>query len=79
MSTYLDCGRGVTAQPYANLYEVTLSYEVSITRQEVGSSLDAEMRIVATARPRDVRGNPVTCTSKGTLERLVFERLRAEG
>lgn len=79
MSTYLDCGMGVTAEPYANLYEVTLSYEVLIDKQEVGSSLNAEMRIEATARPRDVRGNPLSCRSKRTLERLVFARLQAEG
>lgn len=78
LSTYLDCGTGTTAQPNANAYGVFLSYEVLIAAQGPGASV-AEMRIDATARPRDVSGNPVRCTSKGALERLLFDGLQAPG
>lgn len=79
LSNYLNCGMGTTAQPYANLYRVSLSYEVLIAHKEVGPGLHAEMRVEASARPRDVSGNPLRCTSKGTLERLVFRRLQTVG
>jgi hypothetical protein len=54
---------------------VSLSYEVLIAPDQVGPVLNAEMRLEATATPRDVTGNPLRCRSKGTLEELVFERL----
>jgi hypothetical protein len=76
MSAYLDCGSGTTAEPYANQYHVSLSYEVLIAPDQVGRVLNAEMRLEATATPRDVTGNPLRCRSKGTLEELVFERLQ---
>lgn len=75
LSNFLNCGVGTTAQPYANFYRVVLSYEVRLAAREVGSAARAEMRVQATATPRDVSGNSLTCTSKGTLERLVFERI----
>jgi len=77
MSTYLDCGIGSTAQPYANLYEVALGYEVVMAHSQRSGIVEVEMRIEATAKPRDVSGNPLSCTSEGALERLVFTRLQA--
>lgn len=79
LSTYLDCGSGTTAQPYANFYLVTLAYEIQLIRLEVEGRSRAEMRLEATARPRDVNGASVRCQSKGTLERMVFERLDVGG
>ena len=78
LSTYLDCGFGTTAQPNANLYRVTLAYEVQLIPTEVEGRARAEMRVEASARPRDVNGAGVRCVTKGALERIVFERL-AEG
>lgn len=75
MSSYVDCGRGVTAQPHADQYEVSLSYEVHLSPDGPDTS-HAAMRVDASARPRDVRGNSVRCVSKGTLEELVFDSLR---
>ncbi len=77
LSTYLDCGFGTTAQPYANFYLVTLAYEVQLIRTEVEGRARAEMRVEASAKPRDVSAAGVRCRSKGTLERIVFERLLA--
>lgn len=79
MSAFLDCGSGTTAQPYADLYSVTAGYEVLIVSGESDGRSRAEMRIDATARARDVRGNPLRCRSKGRLEQLVFERLDTGG
>ena len=77
MSEYLDCGMGSTAQPYANLYEVALGYEVVMRRSQRTGIVEVEMRVEATAKPQDVSGNALRCTSEGTLERLVFQRLQA--
>ena len=79
MSTYLDCGVGTTAQPYADFYRVVMSYEVLLAAGAEESTVRAEMRVQATATPRDVSGNALRCTSKGRLERLVFEQVGAVG
>ena len=79
LSTYLDCGIGSTAQPYANVYDVVMGYEVVLRRGQDGSVSSAQMTIEASARPMATSGNPLRCTSEGTLERLVFQRLQAAG
>jgi len=75
LSVYIDCGSGTTAQPNANLYAVTLAYEVQLIPLEVEGRARAEMRVEASAKPRDVSTAAVSCHSKGILERVVFERL----
>ncbi len=75
LSVYIDCGSGTTAQPYANLYAVTLAYEVQLIPLEVEGRARAEMRLEASAKARDVSTAAVSCHSKGILERVVFERL----
>lgn len=78
LSNFLECGMGVTAQPYANLYSVTMAYEVQLRPGVSGSGTTVEMRIEGSAKARDVSAAPVRCTSKGTLEALVFEWLMME-
>ena len=79
LSVYIDCGSGTTAQPYANLYSVTLAYEVQLIPLEVEGRARADMRVEASARPRDVSTASVRCWTKGTLEQLLFERLAGAG
>ena len=81
LSTYLDCGNTFIGL-YADRYQVTLYFMV-----QLADPLDGGTRlrtvIDASARPRDVRGNPLHCVSKGTLERrfleLVSEKLAGGG
>lgn len=75
LSRYLDCGIGMTAQPYADIYDVVFSYEIQVKADPEGTST-VEMRLEATAKPREVSGSPLRCTSKGSLEALVFQRLQ---
>lgn len=76
MSLYLECGSGTTAQPYADSHAVTVSYQVRLTK--AGESTTAiQMRVDANARALDARGSPLRCGTRGRLEQLVFQRLRA--
>lgn len=72
LSRYLDCGEGMTATPYADLYEVTLSLSTQVRSTVDGSALlVSEMR--ATARERAVSGNAIPCTSHRRLEERIVE------
>jgi len=72
LSRYLDCGRGFTAAPRADEYDVTMSVLTRLTPTEGGGTL-VETTVQATGKPRAVSGNPVYCPSNGTLEKRVAE------
>ena len=76
LSTYLDCGSGLTG-PRADLYLVTLQWMVQLGSAPNGGTM-VTTSMDAYARPRDVSGNNLHCVSKGTLERRI-EELIAEG
>jgi hypothetical protein len=72
LSLYLDCGEGITATPYADQYEVTLSLLTQVRSLPTGGSLlVSEVR--ATARARTTSGNAITCTSRRTLEERIAD------
>lgn len=75
LSNFLECGMGATAQPYANAYDVTISWELELRLVDGGPDARPEMRFVGSAKPRDVSGAALPCTSKGRFEQLVFDRL----
>lgn len=75
LSTYIDCGSGVTAVPKADDYEVTLSVTTTLTAGEENSTV-VTTTVDGYARPRAVSTNPVHCTSKGTLELRVVQLIR---
>lgn len=68
---FLDCGYGNTAQPYANLYEVTMGIVVQLVEGEDGGTR-AQVRVDGAAKPRGVSGHAVSCTTKRTLERRLL-------
>lgn len=68
----VDCGSGI-AGPNAATHLVTLSIVTRIRPEGSGSAM--EMRIVGVARDRGVSSTPANCVSKGTLERLVAQRI----
>lgn len=72
LSTYVDCGMGVTAVPTADQYQVTLSVLTRLTPADDGGTL-LTTAVEATAKPRAVSSNPVYCQSKGTLEMRVAQ------
>jgi hypothetical protein len=72
LSRYLDCGRGVTATANADRYEVNVSLTTRLTEADAGGTL-LWTEIRASAKPRDVSGHPVRCSSKGTLETRIAE------
>lgn len=74
LSTYLDCGMGLTATPKADEYEVTMSLLTRLTPAGGGGTV-AETLVDASAKPRGVTGNPVYCQSNGVLETRVAELL----
>lgn len=79
LSKYLNCGRGITATPNADAYEVTMSLVTRVT--PVGETSHIQVEVAGNAKPRSVSGTAVRCMSKGTLESyvadLVKERLAA--
>ena len=59
----------------ADSYRVTVSVRSSVEATSVASSVVVtELDAVATAR--DTRSGELHCSSKGTLERLIGERVR---
>lgn len=72
LSRYIDCGRGVTAAPRADEFDVTMSVLTRLTAAEGGGTL-VQTTVQATGKPRAVSGNPVFCPSRGTLELRVAE------
>lgn len=72
LSRFLDCGRGITAVPRADEYDVTMSV---VTRLEPGEhgGTRVETTVVGSGRPRAVSGNAVHCQSEGTLEIRIAE------
>lgn len=80
LSQYLDCGEGVTATPYADQYEVTVTLLTQVRAlQSFRTLLVSEVR--ATARARTSSGNAIPCSSRRTLEEriaaLVAEKIAA--
>ncbi len=74
-STFVDCGYGITATPYADQYQVTMSVVTRVRVGEDGATV-VETELTGTAKPRDVSGGVLTCNTKGVLERTILERLR---
>jgi hypothetical protein len=72
LSSYVDCGRGVTAVPLADDYDVTLSVLTQVTPSGEGWSLVATT-VSGRAKPRAVSGAPVYCQSTGKLEQRIVD------
>jgi len=79
-STWVDCGRGATADQYADVYEVSLAIGTRVrVLDDETSTLETVIR--ARARARDVSSDLLRCRSFGTLERRVADlvRIRLDG
>jgi hypothetical protein len=72
LSNFVDCGRGVTAVPLADDYDVTLSVLTQVSAVGEGWSLVATT-VSGRAKPRAVSGNPVYCQSTGKLEQRIVD------
>jgi hypothetical protein len=72
LSRYIECGYGVTSSNNADVYRVTMSLVTRISATERGATL-VQTYIDASARPRDVSGNPVRCSTKQVLEKRIAE------
>ncbi len=75
LSAFLDCGYGVTAEPYADVYDVTLAIQSRVEPGESGGSW-VETVVVAWARARNTRGHPIRCDTKQELEKRIIHELR---
>jgi len=75
LSEYLDCGRGITAVPRADEYEVTMSIRTDLTAGRDGGTV-VTTTVQATARSRDMSANAVYCRSLGTLEARIGQWIR---
>jgi hypothetical protein len=74
LSTYIDCGTGMTATPKADEYAVTLTLVSRLEpAEDHGTRVETVMQ--ASARPRSTAGNSVSCQSRGRLEARVAELL----
>jgi hypothetical protein len=81
LSTFLECGRD-HGGPYADQHEVWVTFMVQLLRDPSGST-NVTTLLNGFARPRNVSGNDLPCTSKLVLEallvELINERLAAAG
>lgn len=74
LSSWIDCGTGMTATPKADEYQVTMSLLSRVTPDDEGATR-VETVLTASARPRTQAGDPVNCQSNGKLEARVVELL----
>lgn len=72
LSNFVDCGRGVTAVPVADDYDVTLSVLTRVSTSGEGWSM-MTTTVSGRAKPRAVSGAPVYCQSTGKLEQRIFD------
>ena len=72
LSSWIDCGTGMTAIPKADEYRVTMSL-VSRVSPDAGGATRLETVLTASARPSSNAGDPVNCQSNGRLEARVAE------
>lgn len=75
MSRFLDCGRGAGGER-ADSYDVGVTLLTSIDAAGADWSV-VRIELDAFARPRATSGNDVYCSSRGRLEALIFEEIRA--
>jgi hypothetical protein len=74
-STWVDCGQGATAEPYANQYAVSMAVATRVRAIDEGTST-VETVIRARARARDVSADLLRCRSFGTFERRIADLVR---
>ncbi len=82
LSRYLDCGNQL-GMLNADSYEVTLRLEMRLAEGAVADQSRLLTVVEGTARPMDVSGAPVNCTSTGQMEKqlltLLTEQVRRGG
>jgi hypothetical protein len=71
LSTFLECGSGLTG-PYADAYAVRMSLLVQLSPAQDGGTR-VRTSIDAYAEDRAVNSRPIHCTSKGVLERQIWD------
>ena len=74
LSRYIDCG-SAQASPSADTYDVELSILTHLQPSDSGTTVSTT--IDAMARPTDIRGDYVHCSSNGVLEPLIVKALNA--
>ena len=75
MSFFLDCGSGGVVESYADSYRVTMFLVTSVKPAEENLTW-IRTEIYATAMSREISGNRIHCTSRGVLERRLFEAVQ---
>lgn len=76
LSRYIDCGRGFSGDN-ANFYQVTLAVSAWVD-PPAGEPRQLNVAIAASGRdPAGSRSGWVQCTSRGSLEKLVAEKVQA--
>jgi hypothetical protein len=77
LSRYLECGNRMGVSN-ADSYEVTVRLETRVLAA-AGDSARLVTVVEGTARPTDVSGNPVSCTTTGQLEMRILDLVREQG
>jgi len=72
LSSWIDCGTGLTATPKADEYLVTMSLLSRVVPEREGGTR-LETVLTAHARSLSAAGDPVNCQSTGRLEARVAE------
>ncbi len=72
LSRYLDCGNQM-GMLNADTYEITLRLEIRLVQGSADSQSRMFTVVEGTAKPLEVSGAPVNCTSTGKLEKRLVE------
>jgi hypothetical protein len=74
-SVWLDCGRGVTAEEYADTYSVSAAIATRVEQVDTATATIGTV-VRARARARDVASDWLRCRSLGSLESRIAELVR---
>jgi hypothetical protein len=74
LSRFVDCG-STRLIPNADTYAVRLQVSTQLVAEVTGVTR-VQTVVEGTARPREMSGNPVLCSSTGELERRIARQLQ---
>jgi hypothetical protein len=74
LSTFIDCGPGLTATPKADEYTITMNLTSRLSAAKDATTI-METMVEASGKPRATAADPVSCQSNGALEARIGELL----
>lgn len=75
LSTFVNCGQGMTGRPNADTHTVTLTVGSTLKPGSDPQQTVISTRVEATAESRATAADPFSCASRGRLETMIAEMI----